>query len=159
MKKTIVITLTIMLSGVFGLAWAGPLAPLARLDDGWGMMLKPAERKVPDASKVGIPAYPGSLFCSITTGKWGEAAWSEVQILSEDSYEKVSAWYRKKMGGWFCHEWSEGLDFKCSDKDPGQAGNYDPETFNVIDVLKTNTAIPCVLPGMQTGITLSFQPD
>lgn len=159
MKKAIISGLVVVVSTVCGVAWAGSLAPMAKLDANFGMMVSPAEREIPDASKVGMPAYPGSLVCSVTTGKWGEKGWNEIQVLSEAPYEKVTAWYQQKMKGWFCHEWSAGLAFKCSDKDPGPAGNYDPETFNVIDVLKTNTAIPCVLPGMQTGITLSFQPD
>ncbi len=159
MRKILVLAMALIMTGVFGLAWAGPLAPLAKLDDGWGMMLKPADREVPDASKVGIPAYPGSLFCSIKTGGWGESAWSEVQILSEDPYEKVSAWYRKKMGGWYCNEWVKNRSFTCSDKNPGSAGNYDPETFNVVDVSNIDVAIPCVLPDMKTGISIRFQPD
>ena len=30
---------------------------------------------------------------------------------------------------------------------------------NVVDVSKTDIAMPCVLEGMQTGISISYQPD
>ena len=70
----------------------------------------------------------------------------------------VSAWYRKKMDGWYCNEWSKDINFACSDKDPG-VGTYDPETFNVVDVSKKDVSFPCTMPGMQTGIAIRFQPD
>ncbi len=159
MKKIIVIALIIMLTGICGAVWAEPLAPLAKLDDMFGMMVSPAEREVPDLSKAGIPAYPGSRLCTVKTGGWGESGWSEAVLLSTDPYEKVSVWYRKKMDGWYCNEWSKGMSFSCSDKDPGPAGNYDPETANVVDVSKTDVSMPCTMPGMQSGINIRFQPD
>ena len=159
MKKIVATALVLMFFATLGSARAEPLAPLAELDGRFGKMLSPAEREVPDLSKVGIPAYPGSLFCTIKTGDWGETGWSEAHLISTDPYEMVSAWYRKKMDGWYCNEWSKDISFSCSDKDPGAAGNYDSETFNVVDVLKNSVSIPCALPGMQTGIAIRFQPD
>lgn len=161
MKKVMMVALVWMLSGALQPAQAEPLAPLANLDGMFEKMkvVSPAEREVPDASKVGIPAYPGSLFCTVKAGSMGKTAWSEVQLLSTDPYEKVTAWYRQKMGGWFCNEWSQGASFSCSDKDPGPAGYHDPETANVVNVSKTDVAIPCALPGVQTGIIINFQPD
>ena len=157
MKKIVVTALVLMFSAALGSAWAEPLAPLAKLDGIFGEMVSPAEREVPDVSKVGIPAYPGSLFCTIETGEWGESGWHEVSLLSTDSYEMVSAWYRKKMDGWYCNEWSKDQIISCSDKNPG-VGIYDPETFNVVEVLKTDVSL-CTMPGMQTRIDISFQPD
>ena len=89
----------------------------------------------------------------------GKTAWSEVQMLSTDPYEKVTAWYRQKMGGWYCNEWSKGANSSCSDKDPGPAGYHDPEAANVVNVSKTDVAVPCALSGVQTGIIINFQPD
>ena len=160
MQKFMVIILVSILAGAYGQVRAEePLAPIAKLDDMFGMIVDAAERDVPDASVVGIPAYPGSQFCTIKIGSWGEQAWSEIHLLSTSSYAEVIAWYREKMDGWYCKEWSEGASFSCSDKDPGPAGNYDPETSNVVSVSKTDLAIPCSLAGMQTGIAIQFQPD
>ena len=159
MKRIVVTAIVLMFSVALGTARAEPLAPLAQLDGIFGGMVSPAEREVPDLSKAGIPAYPGSQFCTVKTGGWGESGWSEAALLSTDPYEKVSAWYRKKMDGWYCNEWSKGMSFSCSDKDPGAAGNYDPETSNVVDVSKTDVSMPCTMPGMQTGINIRFQPD
>ena len=160
MNKFMMIMLVSILAGAFGQVRAEePLAPIAKLDDMFGPMVDAAEREVPDTSAVGIPAYPESQFCTIKVGSWGEQAWSEVNLLSTSSYAEVIAWYRDKMDGWYCKEWSEGASFSCSDKDPGPAGNYDPETSNVVSVSKTDVAIPCTLEGMQTGITIQFQPD
>jgi len=140
-------------------AMAGPLAPSADVDGKMAMFVKTQERQVPDSSEVGIPAYPGSSFCTIKRGKWGPGAWSEVHLLSADSYEKVAAWYRENLDGWHCKEWAPGLKTSCSDKNPGEAGNYDPETFNKVDILKTEKTLPCILPGLKTAITLMVQPD
>lgn len=159
MMKSIKAILFAAVAGLSANAVAGPLAPAADLDGKFSMLVKPQEREVPDSAKVGVPAYPGSLFCTVKTGKWGPGAWSEAHLLTTDSYEKVAAWYRDHLDGWYCKEWAEGVKSSCSDKDPGDAGNYDPETFNVVDVLQTGKAFPCVLPGVQTGITLRFQPD
>ena len=158
MKKIVVATLVLMFSATLGSAQAEPLAPLAKLDGIFGEMVSPAEREVPDVSKVGILAYPGSLFCVINTGDVGESGWSQAYLLSTDPYEMVSTWYRKKMDGWYCNEWLKDINFACSDKDPG-AGIYDPETFNVVDVSKKDVPFPCTMPGMQTGIAIRFQPD
>jgi hypothetical protein len=127
----------------------------------FGRAVSPQERKVPDASEVGIPAYPGSQFCTIAKDKVSATAWSEVLLLSTESYEKISAWYLKKMKGWHCNELVKGSRLICSDKDPGPAGRYghDPETFNVVDVVKFNISIPCDVKGMQTSISINFQPD
>ena len=67
MKKIMMVALVWMPSGVLQTARAEPLAPVAELDGMFEKMkvVSPAEREVPDASKVGIPAYPGSLFCTI----------------------------------------------------------------------------------------------
>jgi len=144
---------------VFSSAWAGPLAPSAPLDEGMAMAVPPEDRVVPDASAVGIPVYPGSRFCTVTQGRWGPKGAVEVRLLSAAPYAEVRNWYGKKMKGWHCREWGEGVLFKCSDRDPGPAGNYDYESFNVVKVVKTEVAVPCVLEGMKTGITISYQPD
>ena len=160
MHKLMVFMLVSILAGVYGQVRAEePLAPMAKLDGMFGPMVDAAERDVPDASVVGIPAYPGSQFCTIKIGSWGEHGWSETYLLSTASYAEVVAWYRNEMDGWYCKEWSEGASFSCSDKDPGPAGNYDPETANVVEVSNTDVAIPCTLAGMQTGIAIRFQPD
>ena len=148
-----------MVSVVCGVAWAGSFAPMAKLDDQFKAMVMPKDREVPDASEVIMPAYPNSQFCTIDTESAGPDGWREVQLLSTDSYAKVSAWYREKMADWNCGEDSEGMDFSCSDQSPDFPGQYNPETANMVEVVKTNSSIPCVLPGMQTGIFIRFQPD
>ncbi len=153
--------LFLALLGAHIVAWAEPLAVSAKMEKMFAMAVNPEERKVPDASEVGIPAYPGSQFCYIKKNDMSASAWSEVALLSTESFGKVSAWYQKKLKGWYCDELSKGARLICSDKDPGPAGRYgqDPETFNVVDVVKIDVAIPCVLKGMQTSITIKFQPD
>ena len=159
MKKTVIFIMVVTICAISSGTWAGPLASSAPVNKMYSTIVTPQERQLPDASEVGIPAYPGSQFCTITKGNWGKSAWNDIQLLSKDSYKKVSAWYRDKMKGWHCKEWAEGIKFSCSDKDPGPAGNYDPETFNVVDVLKNDMPDPCDLQGMQTGISIQYQPD
>lgn len=159
MKNKVGMVMLLSLYGINGYALADPIASSAKLDKKFSMMVSPEERKVPDSTVVGIPTYPGSQFCVIKTGESGKNGWNEIKLLSQDSYKKVSSWYQKKMKGWHCKEWIQGTNLSCSDKDPGPAGNYDPETFNVVDVLKTNVAMPCNVKGMQTGISIRFQPD
>ncbi len=145
--------------GLAAICGAEPLAPSAPLDPGMAMMVTPTEREVPDLATVKIPAYPGSEFCSVKKGKWGPSGAVWVQLLSKDSYAQVSQWYEKKMKGWYCREWGQGVVYNCSDKDPGEAGNYDYETFNVVEILRSNLSFPCRVEGMKTQIAISFQPD
>lgn len=154
----VVVFLTLFL-GLTGYAMADPLAPSAPLDPMMGMMASPADREVPDASEVKIPVYPGSQFCTVKKGEWGPTGATGVQLLSGDSYERVAKWYVAKMKGWHCKEWAAGTQLTCSDRDPGEAGNYDYETFSVVEVMKQNVSIPCTLSGMQTQIKISYQPD
>jgi len=159
MDRKIVIVGLLLGSCIVSNAVAEPLAPGADIDAKMAKLVKAKDRVVPDTSEVKVPAYPGSKFCSIKKGKYGPTAWNTVLLLSVDSYEKVTAWYREKMGGWYCKEWSTGITSSCSDKDPGAAGNYDPETFNVVKITKSDRAFPCVLSGTKTLISIQFQPD
>ncbi|WP_020675008.1 hypothetical protein [Geopsychrobacter electrodiphilus] len=159
MKKIIIFALFLMVFVACGMAWAGPFAPMAKLDDKFKSMVQPKDREVPDAAEVVMPAYPNSQFCTIDPDSSGPEGWREVQLLSTDPYAKVSAWYREKMSDWHCLEETRGMSFSCSDENPDVPGQYNPETSNVVEVVKINVPIPCVLPGMQTGIFVRFQPD
>jgi len=67
------------------------------------MVIKGA--KVPDASKVGIPAYPGALV--FQTREYGEMKsngkpyLAYVKLLSADPVDKVVEWYKKKLPNYF----------------------------------------------------------
>lgn len=100
MKAILMVTLVGVLSATPGAAQPGSLAPEAQLDDKFGMLVGPEERAIPDDSLVGIPAYPGSLFCTVKKGEYGPTGWTEAQLVSTDPYENVSAWYKQKMKGW-----------------------------------------------------------
>ncbi|MFQ5639981.1 MAG: hypothetical protein ACE5IR_18530 [bacterium] len=151
--------LCVILASLVPSAMAEPIAPSAPLDPVMGVMVSSADRQAPDADEVKIPAYPGSRFCTAKKGKWGPTGATEVQLLSSDPYEKVAKWYTEKMTDWHCKEWAPGTQTTCSDRDPGSAGNYDYETFNVVEVMKQAVSMPCTLNGMQTQIKISYQPD
>ena len=159
MKKTAMMMTMLTVSGLAIPAWSAPIAEVAPLKKAMADLIEPGERQVPDTGEVKIPVYPGSLFCTVNKGEWGASGWTEVHLVSRDSYEKVVGWYRENLPGWHCSEWAPGILFKCSDKDPGVAGVLDPETFNVVEILKNNKSMICDVPGVQTSITIDFQPD
>lgn len=161
MKKIMMMALFLTLSSANVTVWAEPLAASANLEKMFAAFIPPEERHVPDVKDVGIPAYPESKFCTIKKNELSKTAWSEVHLLSTDSYKKVSAWYRNKLKAWRCEDLVKDESLICTDKDPGTAGPYvlDPETFNVVTVIKMDMSMPCVLQDMQTAISIKFQPD
>ena len=161
MKKQMIIVLFLSPLSFYAPVQAEPLAPSANLDKVFAMFALPEERQVPDAKDVAIPAYPGSQFCTIKKGEWGKTGWSSAHLLSTDSYDNVSSWYRNKLKAWRCDDLVKGESLSCSDKYPDHAGPYvlDSETSNVVEVVKMNVPVPCVMQGMKTAITIRFQPD
>jgi len=143
----------------FSPAVAEPIIGFAPIKEVLASSVTVDERRVPNTEELDIPLYPGSLFCTVNRGKWGDGGWVETHFYSTESYEQVVAWYRAKLPKWHCKEWVAGFNFNCSDKDPGEAGNYDPETFNSVEILKTAISGVCKVSGVQTAITVYFQPD
>lgn len=106
MKRTLIfptVAMSLLLAWV-SVATAGPIAPMLPLNDfgkksyaAEGKTVADAEKELPTAEEVGIPAYPGSR-----VGMSGESngVLSMVQLLSQDSPDKVIAWYKEHLDGW-----------------------------------------------------------
>lgn len=96
-----------MLALMGGSVMAGPLAEKVKITSSTSpmgqMMIQAA--KVPDASTVGIPAYPGALiFQTREFGQMkanGEPYLPYVKLLSADPVDKVVEWYKKKLPNYF----------------------------------------------------------
>ncbi len=121
-------------------AWSGPLvdqsAPLhskARVTE--------AQRVVPDADEVGIPAYPGSRFCFHSSS----GSFNTVLLLTADAYQQVKAWYARRLKGWTCVPYNAKDDkFNCV------------RGTDLVQIQKGTSSKVCELDGLQTLIGIQY---
>ncbi len=107
MKKLIGITLIMVCLGLSSAALAAPYAAKVKITSNTSplaqMFIK--EAKVPDASAVAIPAYPGAEILQ-TRGYGdmkanGKSYLAYVKLLGPDPVDKVVAWYKEKIPSYF----------------------------------------------------------
>ena len=105
MKRSFLLLIVALIVAWAVSAIAGPIAPLAPVNElgkqmfaAEGKTVAEAQKDVPPEEMVGIPAYPGSYF---TMGEGDGDELISVKLISKDSPEKVVAWYQKNLGkGW-----------------------------------------------------------
>ena len=105
MKRTTLLLMAALLILLTASALAGPIAPLAPVNEfgkqvfaAEGKTVADIQKEIPPEEMVGIPAYPGSYY---VVGEGGGAELISVKLISKDSPEKVVAWYQKNLGkGW-----------------------------------------------------------
>jgi len=99
--KVLTILICMMMS-FSGIAMADPYASLMPLNAQGKKMMQASgktdaqrAKEAPAKDEIEIPAYPES-FLSTTGGTKGH--WSSVQLISNDSPDKIIAWYKSKLG-------------------------------------------------------------
>ncbi len=107
MNKLIAMIGVLMFSVVGSQALADPFAEKVKITSGTTPLGQMAidNAKVPDASQVGIPAYPGALiFQTREFGQMksnGKPYLPYVKLLSADPVDEVVEWYKKKLPDYF----------------------------------------------------------
>lgn len=110
MKELSAMTTLLMSILVSGFALAGPYAEKVAITADTTLMGQMVIKgsKVPDASVVGIPAYPGALvFQTRELGDMesnGQPYLPYIKLLSADPVEKVVEWYKTNLPAYFYQE-------------------------------------------------------
>lgn len=103
----LILTLAMLMAGLTpALLAAEPLAPRAAIPAGMeesylGEGIDQAA--IPDASEVGIPAYPGAVVIrsyAVVERPAGYAGLPIVELISTAEYDDVVAFYKTKLSGW-----------------------------------------------------------
>jgi len=110
MKHRIITVAMLILTLLGNAAQAGPYAEKVNITSSSSPMgqLFIKDAKVPDASKVGIPAYPGAVI--FQTREFGQMKGNGIpylpyiKLLSSDPVEIVVNWYKQKLSSFFFEE-------------------------------------------------------
>lgn len=130
MKKILQIILTGFLVLVLSAAaYAKPFAPAVEVPDNrykeffpdmpkdvavmmdmWPIVKKD---KVPDASEVAAPAYPGAVVVKLLgrarVGRAEYKGFASIEMVSTDAFDKVRDFYAEKLKGWKQKSYSNGM--------------------------------------------------
>ncbi|GBE14973.1 MAG TPA: hypothetical protein ENH32_01105 [Proteobacteria bacterium] len=74
---------------------------MAEMTEQWPIVIK---ENIPDASELAAPAYPGAVVVKLLgrarVGRSEYIGLASVQLVSEDTFEKVHDFYSKNLTGW-----------------------------------------------------------
>jgi len=107
MNKPVLLMMPLVIAAFAANSVAGPYAEKVKITSSTTPMGEMVIKgtKVPDASKVGIPAYPGAvIFQTREFGQMksnGKPYLPYIKLLSSDPIDKVVEWYKKKLPAYF----------------------------------------------------------
>lgn len=110
-KKSICIGIVFFLVTCAGIQTAGaePAAPLLELTDqgmqmvkNQGKTLADVENNIPTKASIGIPIYPEAFYATHVEGtqEGSYPMLPSINLVSSDSPETITAWYRDNLAGW-----------------------------------------------------------
>jgi hypothetical protein len=168
MKRFIIVTAAILSLSASGFAIAAPYASKVKITSGTSpigqVFIKAA--KVPDASAVGIPAYPGGVILQ-TRQKGamktdaGKAYLPYIKLLTPDSVDKVVAWYKAKLPRYFYQKKGFfGMNSYRFWKVKGDYGMMDMDAMGTIEnvIISDGTQHADVYPKVSTMIEITYEP-
>jgi len=167
MKKTIIITATILSLSAGGFVMAAPYASKVKITSRTSpigqVFIKAA--KVPEASAVGIPAYPGAVILQ-TRQKGamktdaGKPYLPYIKLLTSDSVDKVVAWYKAKLPRYFYQkEDFFGTNSYRFWKVKGDYGMMDMDAMGTIEnvIIADGSQHADVYPDVTTMIEITYE--
>jgi len=168
MKRLIIVTATILSISASGLAIATPYASKLKITSATSPIgqafIKAA--KVPSASAVGIPAYPGGVILQ-TRQKGamktdaGKAYLPYIKLLTSDSVDKVVAWYKSKLPKYFYQKKGFfGMNSYRFWKVKGDYGMMDMDAMGTIEnvIISDGSQHADVYPKASTMIEITYEP-
>ena len=134
MKRAIPLLVVLLSLGLYSTSLAAPYAKKVEITSGTTPMgeMVIGNSRVPEASEVNIPPYPGALlFQNREAGAMkvnGKDALPYVKLLTPDEMEKVVAWYKKELASFYFEKLSlMGMNtYRFWEK----KGNYGPFDLN-----------------------------